>query len=113
MYAHLEQDAPAPSSRRADLPRSLDEVVTKATARRQADRFATAGEMAEALRGSMLPGAVSKRPGRRLIGIAALVVIASVVGFVALRDEETPPAPPTQTTGPAPIPLNSLVQVDT
>ena len=37
MYAHLEQDGPAPSSERADLPRSLDEVVTKATAKRPAD----------------------------------------------------------------------------
>jgi len=114
MYAHLEQDVPEPSSKRADLPRSLDEVVTKATAKRPADRFATAGEMAGALRGSPLPDGAWKDRGRRRIGIAvlALVVIASVVGFVALRDEETPPASPTQTSGPAPIPLNSLVQVD-
>jgi hypothetical protein len=68
--------------------------------------------MAEALRGSSLQDAVSGGRGRRLIGIAALVVIASTLGFLALRDEETPPAPPTQTTGPAPIALNSLVQVD-
>ena len=97
MYAHLEQDAPAPSSKRANLPRSLDEVVTKAMAKRPADRFATAGEMAGALRGSLLPDDARKRRGRRLISIAALVVIAAVVGFLAFRDEDTPPAPPTQT----------------
>ena len=112
MYAHLEQDAPAPSSKRADLPRSLDEVVTKATSKRPEDRFATAGEMAGALRGSLLPHDARKGRGRRLISIAALVVIAAVVGFFAFRDEDTPPAPPTQTTGPEPIPLNSLVQLD-
>ena len=114
MYAHLEQDGPAPKSERADLPRSLDDVVTKATAKRPAARFATAGEMAGALRGSALREGPSDQRGRRRIGIAALglVVIASVVGFVVLRDEDPPPAPPTQTTGPAPIPLNSLVQVD-
>jgi hypothetical protein len=114
MYAHLEQDVPSPSSKRDDLPRSLDEVVTKATAKRPANRFATAGGMAEALRGSTLPDVAWKGRGRRRIGIAALalVVIASVAGFLALRDEEMPPASPTQTTGPTPIPLNSLVQVD-
>jgi hypothetical protein len=114
MYAHLEQDVPAPSSKRADLLRSLDQVVTKATAKRTDQRFATAGEMAGALRGSPLPDGAWKGRGRRRIAISALalVVIASVAGFMALREEDTPPAPPTQTTGPAPIPLNSLVQVD-
>jgi hypothetical protein len=113
MYAHLEQDVPAPSSKRDDLPRSVDEAVTKATAKRPDDRFATAGEMAGLLRRSPLPHGARKAGGRRRIAIAALalVVIASVVGFAVLREEETPPASPTP-TGPAPIPLNSLVQLD-
>jgi serine/threonine protein kinase len=55
MYAHLEQDVPAPSTERDDLPRSLDEVVTKATAKRPADRFATAGEMRRAGHGADRP----------------------------------------------------------
>jgi hypothetical protein len=68
--------------------------------------------MAAALRAPPLTEGASDQRGRRWVAIAALVVIASVVGFLALRDEETPPASPTQTTGPAPIPLNSLVQID-
>ena len=88
--------------------------MTKATAKRPADRFATAGEMALALRGSSVPDGAWNRRGRWRIAIAALALVgfASIVGFLALRDEDTPPAPPTQTTGPAPIPMNSLVQLD-
>jgi serine/threonine protein kinase len=113
MYAHLEQDVPAPSSTRADLPRSLDEVVTKATARRPDYRFATAGEMAGALRGSTLPDGASDERGRRWIAIAALalVIIASVVGFWTLRDKGSPTSPSATRPG-AEVPLDSLVQLD-
>jgi YVTN family beta-propeller protein len=50
MYAHLS--APAPSARtvRADVPESLDSLAIRAMAKDPADRFATATEMAEALR---------------------------------------------------------------
>jgi predicted Ser/Thr protein kinase len=112
IYAHLEEDVPKASSKHPGISPLLSSVATKAMAKRPEDRFATAGEMAGALRGSLLPDDARKRRGRRLISIAALVVIAAVVGFLAFRDEDTPPAPSTQTPGPAPIPLNSLVQLD-
>ena len=112
MYAHLEEDVSAPSSKRSDVPRTLDSVVAKATATRPDDRFATAGEMAGALRGSLLPDGAWQRRYRRRIAIATLVVVTSVVGFIALRDGGAPTAPPTETTGVEAIPLNSLVRID-
>ena len=52
IYAHLEEDV---AEGELQAPRDLallSSVVTKAMAKRPEDRFATAGEMAEALRGS-------------------------------------------------------------
>jgi beta-lactam-binding protein with PASTA domain len=49
-YQRLERDVPAPSARVPGVPPALDDVVRRATARDPARRFATAGEMAEALR---------------------------------------------------------------
>ena len=85
MYAHLEQDAPAPSSKRADLPRSLDEVVTKATAKRPEDRFVSASDMGAALRGTSLPSAPThQRPRVLIAGVAAAVIaIVALVAIVA------------------------------
>ncbi|MEW1955024.1 protein kinase [Terrabacter sp. NPDC080008] len=48
---HLDEPMPLPSSRVADLPAKLDEVVTRATAKKPADRYRDADAMADALRG--------------------------------------------------------------
>ncbi|GAA1989217.1 hypothetical protein GCM10009817_33780 [Terrabacter lapilli] len=48
---HLDEPVPLPSSRVADLPANLDEVVTRATAKSPADRYPDADAMAAALRG--------------------------------------------------------------
>lgn len=48
---HLDEPVPLPSSRVADLPADLDEVVTRATAKSPADRYPDADAMAAALRG--------------------------------------------------------------
>jgi len=42
LYAHLESPMPRPSERRSEAPRSLDDVVAKATAKRVDERFASA-----------------------------------------------------------------------
>src|SRR4051812_24874932 len=47
---HLDEPVPLPSSRVADLPADLDEVVVRATAKSPADRYPDADAMAAALR---------------------------------------------------------------
>jgi len=47
---HLDEPVPLPSSRVADLPANLDEVVVRATAKTPADRYPDADAMAAALR---------------------------------------------------------------
>ena len=47
---HLDEPVPLPSSRVADLPANLDEVVSRATAKSPVDRYRDADAMAMALR---------------------------------------------------------------
>ena len=115
MYAHLEEQVPAPSSVRPEVPRALDEVVARATARRPDDRFATAGEMAAALRGAQMPGGVEPPRRRNLVlggAIAATVALIVAIAAIAATGDDDPPAGPTGSTDGARIPLNSVVRFD-
>ncbi|XXF80047.1 serine/threonine protein kinase [Myxococcaceae bacterium GXIMD 01537] len=49
VHAVLNEDAPAPSSLRPDVPPELDAIVLKALAKRPEDRFQTCGEFEDAL----------------------------------------------------------------
>ncbi len=116
IYAHLQDPPPLPSAVRDDVPEELDAVAVKAMATRPDDRFATAGEMAQALRAGGGPpgtGPRRRRAGLAIAGAAA-VVIALVIGVLALGGDgsggsQTPPS--SSPTG-TPIPLNSLIQID-
>lgn len=48
LLAHISDDPPEVTERRADLPPEMDEVVAKALAKDPDDRFDTCGELAEA-----------------------------------------------------------------
>lgn len=48
-YKRLNEDVPAPSTRRQDIPQEFDQLIQKATARQPEHRFANAGEFLTAL----------------------------------------------------------------
>ncbi len=47
---HLQEPPPSPSSKRADLPRAAEQVILRALAKRPADRFARAMDLAKLFR---------------------------------------------------------------
>ncbi len=121
MYAQLEEPVPPPSSKRPGVPRSLDQAVARATAKRPDDRFATAGEMAETLRGGAprSNGASKGRARRRTrswMGLLAAALVAGVAVVLALfvvRDGRTADTAPSSSPSPTiTIPLNSVAQLD-
>ena len=113
IYAHLEEDVPKASLKRPEISPLLSSVVSKAMAKRPEDRFATAGGMAEALRGSS-----GRRPGPRrrsiLIGLGAVLALLGIgIAILALRSDETSQSPPSaESPTAATVPLNSLIRVD-
>jgi serine/threonine-protein kinase len=66
MYAHLNTDAPAPSSIRPDLPHALDAVIFKGLAKDPDERWSTAGEFAAAARKALRESGVTPAPEVRV-----------------------------------------------
>ena len=63
MYAQLSSQPPAVTSSRPELPAEVDQVMAKALAKRQDDRYPTCLEFAAALRHACGPGPGSSDPG--------------------------------------------------
>src|SRR5262245_1096923 len=89
LYAHLEDPPPAPSATVTTVPKSLDEVVAKAMAKAPDDRYASAAELATAVRESRgaPPGQVPQgRPSvsRRRAWLAAGAFLLLAAGIVVL-----------------------------
>jgi serine/threonine-protein kinase len=111
LQAHLSDPPPAPSSTRADLPASVDDVIARALAKSPEDRYATAGELAASLTHA-LGGAPSaddatriarpaatraapraRRPsaGRLLwigVGLLAIAIAFALAAIVTTRDSD-------------------------
>jgi serine/threonine-protein kinase len=93
MYAHLNTDAPAPSSIRPDLPKALDDVILKGLAKDPDERWATAGEFAAAARKALSESGVTPAPEVRApaappTAVTPLPFTPQTVGF-------SNPGPPT------------------
>ena len=63
LFAHVSDDPPAPSALEPTLPVGLDGVVARALAKDPGDRFATAGELAEAAHAALRAGLPPAPPG--------------------------------------------------
>ena len=112
IYAHLEEDVPKASSKHPGISPLLSSIVTKAMAKRPGDRFATAGEMAEALRGHTSAKAPPRRRWFAWVAVAAIVAAAVIVGLTSVGNDGDPTNPPGRTTTVNTIPVGSLVQLD-
>jgi YVTN family beta-propeller protein len=114
LWAHM-QDAPPPASeKRPELPKELDDVLTRGMAKTPAERYATCRELVDAARralgissGELPQPVVMKRVrlDRRLLAAAvvAAVVIAAVAGVLLTRGGNS---------GVSALPLNAVGAID-
>jgi serine/threonine-protein kinase len=122
---HLDEPVPLPSSRVADLPANLDEVVVRATAKSPTDRYADADAMAAALLGHEMRADAATRalpageatsvldigtstammPAVDLQPSSERTAVHPVPSPAAARTVRTGVAAPTPTPTPAPAPV--------
>jgi len=104
MWAQLSTPAPALTARRPDLPPAVDEVMARALAKSQDDRYRTCGDFAESLRaacrirpnemGPVPPADPAAAPG------APPTEMAQIRPPTPWPSEETAPADPPRASGP-------------
>ena len=111
LWAHVHEPPPAPSERRPELGRKLDEVIALALAKAPAKRYASCRELVEAAREALPEPEPAPRLDRRrlLLGAGAialvLAVLAVVLPLVLTGGSSGPsaqPAPATPSPEPAP-----------
>jgi YVTN family beta-propeller protein len=113
MYAHLEEDVPKASSKRPGISPLLSSVVTKAMAKRPEDRFATAEQMAEALRGQPAMHQATRRRIRVATVAVAAVLAVALIAYAALGgDDRSPSEPPNPSGVLAALPPGTVANVD-
>lgn len=105
--AQLFGEPPRVSALRPGTPRAVDDVVRKAMARQPNERFTSCRDLVDALRDASgkRQSAIARplRPKRLVVG-AALVVVAAVVAFLLVPQDESEPASIPAPAGPAPFP---------
>ena len=118
MYAHLHDPPPSARARRPELPHWVDQVIEKSMAKRPVDRYATAGELAAALKGAQA-GDPAPRPRRTrskawLAVAGALIAVGLVLAVVALARGGDDPASgePSGAAAASTLPPGSLAMID-
>lgn len=99
IHAHLTEEPPRPSLKRPDLPSGIDSIVTTAMAKQQAERYASAGALAHALRAVALDDVADSRR----LQVAQPVLNQTVVSRSREAKDDVTPAPaagPTQSPEP-------------
>jgi hypothetical protein len=120
MYAYLHDPPPSATARRPELPRGVDRVIEKAMAKHPVDRYATAGELAAALKG-VTAGDRLPRPGRThsqrktwLAAAVAVIAVGVALTFVAFARGGGDPGSggPSATAAASALPAGSLARID-
>src|SRR5215467_6999102 len=75
-WAHLEEEPPRASKRRAGLPEAVDTVLARALAKDPEQRFATCGELVAAAQNALGLGSTGRSRGRR-----TLLLLAGAIGL--------------------------------
>ena len=113
LLMQIETPPPLDGQGAAAIPLSLRAVLRKALAKDPGDRYASAQEMAEALRAGTSPGTRSApvSPSPRWGRSALAVTAAAMVVFLALlyRGRGGPLATPEETAAPAPAPASTML----
>jgi streptogramin lyase len=122
MYAHLMEQAPDATSVRRELPKAIDPVISRATAKKPADRYESAGVLATDVRRALglaeVPGIGGPARGRGsrtvIAAVAALGAIVAIIVALSLRGGGEPGPSPGASSSPTLVgpPLGSVVEID-
>lgn len=109
-WAHLEEEPPRPSRRRAGLPATIDAVVGRALAKEPEQRFATCGELVAAADRALGLGQTRPSLRRRSLLVAGAVCLAFALtaGLVAALARRGPH----KLAAPLLASANTLVRID-
>ena len=111
-WAHLEEEPPRASRRRAGLPEAVDPVIGRALAKEPEERFATCEALVAAAQDALGLGRTGRSRGRRtlllLAGATGLaIVVAGVAMATTLGDSGRP-----KTAAPLFAGANTLARID-
>jgi serine/threonine-protein kinase len=94
IYAHLLEAPPSARALRPELPPAIDGVIAKAMAKSPADRYATARELATAVRGALTQPAGTPAPVPETIAVPAVPEPGATVAAAAAVPPPAPPSSP-------------------